>query len=110
MKKTIALLALLTLAGVAIAQTTLTKEVLVLTTATAIPRTAGTNSVEIQNLGPNAIYCAFGASASAVVSKARKIDAGSSWSVDVGHTVGIWCITTVNQVTTAATVVSEAKQ
>jgi hypothetical protein len=109
MKKTFALL--LALAAAAVwAQTTLSKEVLVLTTATAIPRTQGTKAFEVQNLGPNPIYCAFGAAANAVVLKSRKIAAGENWSIEVGSTVKMWCITTVNQVTGAATVVTEAKQ
>lgn len=116
MKKLTAIFGLLALAafayaGLARAQATLSKELLVLTTATVVPRTAGTNSVEIQNLGPSPIFCAFGAAANAVVGKARRIDAnGGSWVADVGPTVKIWCVCSVNQLTGAATVVNEAKQ
>lgn len=93
-----------------------TTEKLVLTTATKMPRNTTTGlrvAIEIQNLGPNPIYCAF-SSATAVVLKARAIEAkvaatpADSWAVDVTPDMDIWCIAaTANQVTTAATVVSE---
>lgn len=88
-----------------------TTEVLVLTTATAMPQTStgprGRSAIEIFNNGPNSIYCAF-TEAAAVVNKARPIAAGTSWSIDARSHIGIWCIAaTANQVTGAATVVSE---
>lgn len=93
-----------------------TSEVLVLTTATELTRTVTGGrrvAMEVQNLGPNAIFCAF-SSATAVVNKARMIaakpasGAADSWAVDAGPHARIWCIAaTANQVTTAATVVSE---
>lgn len=93
-----------------------TSEVLVLTSATELTRTiAGGKRVamEIQNLGPNAIFCAF-TSATAVVNKARMIaakpasGAADSWALDVIPETRVFCVAaTANQVTTAATVVSE---
>lgn len=104
-------LVLLALPALADPPTTQTKEVLVLTSATEILRTKNTSAVELQNLGPNAIYCAFGASGNAVVNKARKIEAsGGVWSVEAPPAVRMWCICAVAQLTTAATVVSEARQ
>ncbi len=92
-----------------------TSEVLVLTTATEITNTQTGRrvAVEIQNLGPNAIFCAF-SSATAVVNKSRIIaaySAGSpadSWAIDAEAYVRIWCkAATASQVTGAATIVSE---
>lgn len=105
MKKLAVLLAL-AIPLLSLAAASKTTEVLVLTTATAMPQMAGRKGFEIQNLGPNPIYCAF-TSAAAVVNKARKIDAGGTWSLDVTSYITTYCITTVNQVTGAATVVSE---
>lgn len=94
-----------------------TTEVLVLTTATALPYSGGTATsgtvgrvgIEIFNNGPNTIYCAF-SSATAVVNKARPIAAGASWALDAMGRVGIWCIAaTASQLTGAATIVSELK-
>ena len=88
-----------------------TTEVLVLTTATQLPQTAtaprGRSAIEIQNLGPNSIFCAF-SSATAVVNKARRIQSGESWAIDAKSHIPIYCIAaTANQVTGAATIVSE---
>lgn len=93
-----------------------TSEVLVLTTATELTRTVTGGrrvAMEIQNLGPNAIFCAF-SSAAAVVNKARMLaakpasGAADSWAIDAWPDVRVWCIAaTANQVTGAATVVSE---
>jgi hypothetical protein len=87
-----------------------TTEVLVLSTATAVPTTAAGDrrSIEIQNQGPNPIYCAM-TSATAVSAKARKIDTGGSWGLDLSSGTTVYCITTVDQVTGAATVVTETK-
>lgn len=85
-------------------------EVLVLTTATRLPQLCNRSAVEIQNLGPNPIYCALGYSSMARVGKARKIGAGEAWAVDAPHTLPIWCIAaTASQVSGAATIVSEIK-
>src|SRR5688572_9156284 len=89
-----------------------TSEVLVLASAaTALPQTAtaprGRSAIEIFNNGPNTIYCAF-SSATAVVAKARPIAAGTAWAVDAKSHIPIYCISaTADQVTGAATIVSE---
>jgi len=83
---------------------------------TACPTTAlaQRKAIELQNLGPNAIYCTVDGSAP-VVGKARRIDAlGSTaapaWSIDAGPAIVITCIAaTAAQVTTAATIVSELR-
>jgi hypothetical protein len=83
---------------------------------TTVPTTALTDrkAIEIQNLGPNAIYCTIDGTAP-VVSKARRIDAlGSTaappWSIDAGPNIVVKCIAaTAAQVTTAATIVSEVR-
>lgn len=85
-----------------------TTEVLVLTTATELPRLSGRAGIEIQNNGPNAIHCAF-SSAAAVVGTARSIAAsGGTWALGASSRTRIWCVAaTAAQVTGAATVVSE---
>lgn len=92
-------------ASVAVAQSTdYTQEVLVLTTSTAVPSSGPyQKGMVVQNLGPNAIFCAMGEAA--VLNKGIKIESGGSLSLDLGYAVGLQCITTVNQVTGAATVV-----
>lgn len=89
----------------------LTTEVLVLNSAAvAMPQTAGRRAIEIQNNGPNPIYCALGGAA-AVVGKGRMIRAlGDSWVVPVPAEVPIKCIAgTADQVTTAATIATEVR-
>lgn len=83
-------------------------EVLVLASAaTEITRTEHRKSIEILNLGPNSIFCAF-TSADAVVNKSRRIASGSSWSLDLRWQQRVYCIAaTADQVTGAATVVTE---
>lgn len=85
-------------------------EVLVLTTVTRIdpsPR-IGRQGIEIQNLGPNAIYCQPRVSTGLVVNKGRKIVNGEAWGFIAGANVPVYCIAaTANQVTTAATIVTE---
>lgn len=83
-------------------------EVLVLASAaTEITRTDLRKSLEILNLGPHPIYCAF-TSAGAVVNKARRIPYGASWSLPLSWTQKVYCIAaSADQVTGAATVVSE---
>jgi hypothetical protein len=87
-----------------------TTEVLVLNSAaTALPKLVGREAVEVYNHGPNTIFCSF-TSAGAVVDKARPILAEGSWAVDAIGRVDIWCIAkTADQVTGAATIVSEIK-
>lgn len=104
---------LLSLIAVAVLSQTAstTTETLVLTTATELPRNSGRGgrvAIEIQNLGPNDIFCAF-TSATAVVNKARKVTAsGGTWALDAKANQRIFCIAaTASQVTGAATVTSE---
>lgn len=88
----------------------LTTEVLVLTTATAMPQLANRRGIELQNLGPNPIYCALTDATRAVVNKARRVDAGGSWALDVPGTTPIYCIAaTAAQATGAATIATEAR-
>ena len=94
-----------------------TTEVLVLNaTQTAMPTTplAGRRAIEIQNLGPNAIYCAIGPAATlptAVLLKSRQIAAaGGVWAVDLNDKIIVRCLAaTANQVTGAATIVTEVR-
>lgn len=92
------------------AQTSMAQnEVLVLNTAVAVPASAlvGRRSIEIQNRGPNSIFCGPG---TPVALKAREIRPGESWAADVVDTIALKCITaSVNQLTTAATIVTESK-
>lgn len=83
---------------------------------TTVPTTALTSrkAIEIQNLGPNAIFCTIDGTAP-VVNKARRIDAlGSTaapaWSIDAGPNIVVRCIAaTAAQATGAATIVSEVR-
>jgi hypothetical protein len=71
-------------------------------------------AIEIQNLGPNPIYCTIDGTAP-VVAKARRIDAlgataQPAWSIDAGPSIVVKCIAaTAAQVTGAATIVSEVR-
>jgi hypothetical protein len=83
------------------------QEVLVLTTSTEMPRLAGSKGFEIQNLGPNNIWCNIGQPA--VVGTSRRLQTGEFWGVGVAAPVRVYCIaSTANQVTTAATIFTEA--
>lgn len=88
-----------------------TTEVLVSSSvATALPASAlyQRRTVEVQNLGPNPIYVAF-TSAGAVVDKARKLATGDTWTVS-GTGFTLYAIaSTADQLTTAATIVSEVQ-
>lgn len=91
------------------------QEVLVLTTAggTAVPTTAlvGRKSITLQNLGPNVIFCTLdGSSPLTTGALGYRIDAnGGVVTFNVGPAVAVKCITTVNQLTTAATQVTELR-
>lgn len=81
---------------------------------TAVPTTtlAGRKSIEIQNLGPNAIYCTVDGQAPTVATLGRKIigNADATWSTDVGPGVTIKCIAaTAAQVAGACTMVTEVR-
>jgi len=88
-----------------------TTEVLVSnTTPTPLPASSLYNrrTVEVQNLGPNPIYVAF-SSAAAVVTKARRLATNDSWTVS-GTGFTLYAIAgTADQVTGAATIVSEVQ-
>lgn len=84
-----------------------TTEVLVLTTATALPQSSlYRRGMLVENRGPNAIWCAF-SSAAAVVDKAHRV-APNGGTFPLNAPDKMWCVAeTANQVTGAATVVSE---
>lgn len=87
-------------------------ERLVLNSAsTTVPASAlaGRRAIEIQNLGPNAIFC--NVNGAAVVNKNRKISTDGSWAFDCSDTAcAVQCIAaTGDQVTGAATIVTELK-
>ena len=84
-----------------------TNEVLVLTTATRIPRqTSVTRALEIFNNGPNTIWvCVNG---QPVENKCRPVLAGASYAMDLPSDVPVFALaSTANQVTGAATIVTE---
>lgn len=85
-----------------------TTEVLVLTAATPMPATAMSfrKAIEIQNLDPDPIFCAFSA-ATAVVNKSRRLAQYETMRVSGPSAFSVWCITAVNQVADAATIVME---
>ena len=84
-----------------------TREVLVLASAAAnVTRDAFARSIHIQNLGPNAIWCAI--NATAVVNKTVKILPGDSFAADATDKMKVSLIaSTADQVTGAATIITE---
>lgn len=88
---------------------TLTQEWLVTTTSSCVTSLSGRKAIELQNLGPNAIYCSL--TSAAVVTKTRRLDAsGGTWALDIGETIPVCCVAaTANQVTGAATVVNQVR-
>jgi hypothetical protein len=81
---------------------------------TSVPSTGMTNrkAIELQNLGPNAIYCTVdGQAPLATGALGRKIDATSgTWALDIGRGIVVKCIAaTAAQVTTACTQVTELR-
>lgn len=83
-----------------------TNEVLVLTTATRIPRTNVTRAVEIFNNGPNTIWLCVGGLPTE--NKSRPILPGASWAMDLASDCLLYCLaSSANQVTGAATIVTE---
>lgn len=69
-------------------------------------------AVELQNLGPNAIYCTVdGQAPLATGALGRRIDAsGGTWTLDAGSGITIKCIAaTAAQVSGAATQVTELR-
>lgn len=89
----------------------LAAEVLVLTTATRVDNAATTyrRGCEVQNQGPNSIWCNVGTS-TVVATKARQVLPGEAWAINLRAGVPLYCLaSTANQVTGAATIVTEAK-
>lgn len=79
---------------------------------TTIPAYAGRRAIEIQNLGPNAIYCTVdGQAPLATGALGRKLDAsGGVWPMDAGPNLTIRCIAaSAAQTTPACTQVTEVK-
>lgn len=81
---------------------------------TAVPTTGFTNrkAIELQNLGPNSIFCTVdGQAPLSTGALGRRIDAsGGTWSLDAGRGIVIKCIAaTAAQVTTACTQVTELR-
>lgn len=107
MKKFLPILLASLLPAVSLAST---NEVLVLTTPTEMPRLAGSKAIEIQNLGPNPIFCALDTSAKAVLNKARRVDSGSSWALTIPSQRRVYCVATANQVTGAASIVTNIRR
>lgn len=91
-----------------------TTEVCVATaSATTVPTTAlaWRKAIELQNLGPNAIYCTVdGSTPTNTGSNGRKIATDTVWSLDVGPDVVVKCIAaTALQATPACTMVTELR-
>jgi hypothetical protein len=86
-------------------------EVLVLTSATRMDAAplSGRKGIEIQNNGPNNITCQLRTSTNLTTVKGRIITPGDVWAVGAVGQTAVYCIaTTANQVTGAATTVTEA--
>lgn len=81
---------------------------------TAVPTTGYTNrkAIELQNLGPNSIFCTVdGQAPLATGALGRRIDAsGGTWSLDAGRGIVIKCIAaTAAQATPACTMATELR-
>lgn len=79
----------------------------------AVPATAlfKRKAIEIQNNGPNPIYCTVDGSLPVALSNGRWIAAsGGIWSIDAGPGIAVKCIAgTAAQVSGAATMVTELR-
>lgn len=87
-------------------------EVLVGLTPTRMPQLCGRTGFEIQNLGPNPIWCTTsGVSSHARINRARRVEAnGDVFPINGKDAVVVWCITsTAPQVAGGGTIVSEAR-
>jgi hypothetical protein len=101
------ILAFVLVAGLAHAAPT-TEKLVLASAPVLMPQLEGRTAIEIQNLGPNPIWCAI--ASTPVVNKSRKIGTGEAWSPPIYWSIPIYCIaSTGDQVTGAATIVSEAK-
>lgn len=84
------------------------QEFLALTAGSFVQRRGGCRSIDIQNLGPNAIWANIGGAA-AVATKSHQILTGATWSIDLPAEVQVHILaSTANQVTGAATIITEA--
>lgn len=84
----------------------LTKEILAGPVAVQIPRQSFTRGFELLNLGPDAIWVSLDDPSACVAGKCRRIQTGEAWSVQGTRPPFVLC--TVQQVTGAATVFTEA--
>jgi hypothetical protein len=66
-------------------------------------------AVEIQNLGPNPIFCQLRNSTNLAVNKGRQVINGEPWAFAAGAATQIWCISSSSQVTGAASIVTEVE-
>jgi hypothetical protein len=82
-----------------------TREVLVGTSPTRIPRTASTTAVELYNAGPDSICCAQAPDAG--FPDCRPVASGASWALDVTTNQPITCVAPTAQVGDAGTRVTE---
>lgn len=100
---------LLFASSLSLASATGTREVLVLTTATTITIADTTRSVDVQNNGPNNIWCAL--NATPVLNKSHKVaSGGGSWTLPVSKGMTLKCLASADQLTGAATNVTESSQ
>ena len=89
-----------------------TSEVLVLTSAAVtLTSFSARRAFELQNLGPNAIYCTVdGQTPLKTGALGRRIDPSSTWAMNAADTITVKCIAaTAAQVTTAATQFTEIR-
>jgi hypothetical protein len=83
-------------------------EWLVTTSSTCLTAMTGRRSVELFNNGPNTIWCSV--TVAPTINKARPIANGTSWALDLPEVLPLCCLAaTANQVTTAATWVTQTK-
>ena len=78
---------------------------------TTVTRLAGAKALELQNLGPNSIFCTVDGGAPTADNKhGRKVAADAAWSIDVGPNITVKCIAaTAAQVTGACTMVTQLR-
>ena len=106
MSRLAALLLLLSLP----AQAAITTKVLIGTSPTALPVLRSRRTMEVQNLGPDPIFCAA-SQAGALVNQARRIAAnGGTWSIPAGD--AFWCVAAAAQTgcdaeSTSCTIITE---
>lgn len=68
----------------------------------------GRQGIEIQNLGPNAIFCQLRTTTGLVANKGRRIVNGEAWGLTAPSSLRVYCIAaTADQVTGAATIITE---